>query len=82
MASAFNDMPSNSSGYRCAVIAAMRAAFDDLLGRFEPETLRQKFDRGLRPGALLGISNEAKYWDLFTEIYDDVARDASEGLSF
>jgi type VI secretion system protein ImpI len=63
-----------------AVVAAMRAAFDDLLGRFEPETLRQKFDRGLRPGALLGMSNEAKYWDLFQEYYASVRKNSDQSF--
>jgi len=63
-----------------AVVAAMRAAFDDLLGRFDPETLQQKFDRGLRPGALLGMSNEAKYWDLFREFYASVQKDSDKNF--
>ena len=63
-----------------ATVAAMRAAFDDLLGRFDPEQLQQKFDRGLRPGALLGMSNEAKYWDLFREFYASVQKNSEKSF--
>ncbi len=63
-----------------AIVAAMRAAFDDLLGRFDPEQLQQKFDRGLRPGALLGMSNEAKYWDLFREFYASVQKNSEKSF--
>ena len=63
-----------------ATVAAMRAAFDDLLGRFDPEQLQQKFDRGLRPGALLGMSNEAKYWDLFREFYASVQENSEKSF--
>ena len=63
-----------------ALVAAMRAAFDDLLRRFDPETLREKFDRGLRPGALLGMSNEAKYWDLFCEFYASAQKDSDRNF--
>jgi type VI secretion system protein ImpI len=63
-----------------ALVAAMRAAFDDLLQRFDPDALREKFDRGLRPGALLGMSNEAKYWDLFREFYASVQKDSDRSF--
>lgn len=57
-----------------ALVTAMEAAFHDLLGRFEPDVLEVRFQRGLRRGALLGMSNRAKYWDLYREYYATVAR--------
>ena len=56
-----------------ALSVAMRAAFFDLLKRFDPSVLETKFNSGLRPGALLGIKNKTKYWDLYTDFYTDVA---------
>jgi type VI secretion system protein len=56
-----------------ALSVAMRAAFFDLLKRFDPSVLEAKFNSGLRPGALLGIKNKTKYWDLYTDFYTDVA---------
>ena len=53
-----------------ALVAAMKTAFDEQLASFDPEKLEAKFDRGLRRGALKGLSNPAKYWDLYREHYD------------
>jgi type VI secretion system FHA domain protein len=56
-----------------ALSVAMRAAFFDLLNRFDPSVLETKFNSGLRPGALLGIKNKSKYWDLYADFYASVA---------
>ena len=56
-----------------ALSAAMRSAFFDLLKRFDPAALEKKFNSGLRPGALLGIKNKSKYWDLYADFYANVA---------
>jgi type VI secretion system protein len=53
-----------------ALVAAMKAAFDEQLGNFAPDRLEARFDKGLRPGALKGMSNRAKYWDLYREHYE------------
>jgi type VI secretion system protein ImpI len=56
-----------------ALSVAMRAAFFDLLKRFDPSALEKDFNSGLRPGALLGIKNKSKYWDLYADFYASVA---------
>ena len=48
----------------------MKAAFDEQLASFAPDRLEERFDRGLRRGALKGMSNPAKYWDLYREHYE------------
>jgi len=53
-----------------ALVAAMKTAFDEQLASFDPDKLEAKFDRGLRRGALKGLSNPAKYWDLYREHFD------------
>jgi type VI secretion system protein len=49
--------------------AAVQAAIDEVMNRIEPGELQEKFDRGLKRGALLGAANKMKYWDLYTEFY-------------
>ena len=39
------------------------------MNRIEPGELQERFDRGLKRGALLGAANKMKYWDLYTEFY-------------
>ena len=46
------------------LLAAMRTAVADYIGRFEPEQLENKIGRGL-----LGAANKLKYWDLFKDLY-------------
>ena len=53
-----------------AIVAAMKAAFDEQLAGFDPERLEARFDKGLKRGALKGASNRTKYWDLYREFYD------------
>jgi type VI secretion system FHA domain protein len=59
-----------------ALIAAMKTAFDEQLASFDPKRLEQLFDSGLRRGALKGMRNPAKYWDLYQEHYDTVSKRA------
>ncbi len=59
-----------------ALVAAMKAAFDEQLAGFDPERLEALFDSGLKRGALKGLRNPAKYWDLYREHYDTVSRRA------
>ena len=59
-----------------ALVAAMKTAFDEQLESFDPKRLERLFDSGLRRGALKGLRNPAKYWDLYQEHYDTVAKRA------
>lgn len=55
--------------HQIALSAAIQAAIDEVMNRIEPGELQEKFDRGLKRGALLGATNKMKYWDLYTEFY-------------
>lgn len=55
--------------HQLAITASMQAAVDELLERLSPSELQERFDRGLKRGALLGATNKMKYWDLYTEFY-------------
>jgi type VI secretion system FHA domain protein len=64
--------------HQVALARAGRAAWLDLLDRMAPATLEASFGKGLTRGSLLGISNKSKYWDLYREFYEDLARQADE----
>jgi type VI secretion system protein len=55
--------------HQIALSTAIQAAIDEVMNRIEPGELQEKFDRGLKRGALLGAANKMKYWDLYTEFY-------------
>lgn len=55
--------------HQIALSSAIQAAIDEVMNRIEPGELQERFDRGLKRGALLGAANKMKYWDLYTEFY-------------
>jgi type VI secretion system protein len=63
-----------------ALAAALHAAFVDFIRRLDPTDLRERFDRGLKRGGLLGAANKMKYWDLYAEMYQNLAQMPNEEL--
>lgn len=66
--------------HQSALLAAMQSAADELMNRIEPADLQERFDRGLKRGALLGAANKMKYWDLYTEFYQVLNQRNEQGL--
>jgi type VI secretion system protein len=55
------------------VLAAMRVAVADYIGRLDPDDLETKFTNGKR-GVLMGAANKLKYWDLYKDLYQVVTQ--------
>ena len=55
------------------LLAAVRTAVVDYVGRLDPEELESKVSNG-RAGALINAANKLKYWDLFKDLYQVVAQ--------
>lgn len=55
------------------MLAAVRTAVVDYVGRLDPEELESKVSSG-RVGALINAANKLKYWDLFKDLYQVVAQ--------
>ncbi|MGO9513400.1 MAG: type VI secretion system-associated FHA domain protein TagH [Steroidobacteraceae bacterium] len=62
-----------------ASLAAMRAAFEEFLGRVDPKELEERFERGTKRG-VFGTQNKAKYWDLYAELFAGLAQRPAEGF--
>ena len=73
---AFQDAFHDLHNHQLAMLAGLRAAFDSMLTQFEPEGLRERFDRQSKKGSLLGAPARWRYWDLYQEHYQGAARDA------
>jgi type VI secretion system protein len=56
-----------------ALLAAVRAAVVDYIGRLDPEELESKFTNGKR-GGLMSAANKLKYWDLYKDLYQVVSQ--------
>jgi len=74
--SSFADLRTHQS----ALMAAIQAATDELMTRIEPSELQERFDRGLKRGAILGAANRMKYWDLYIEFYQALNQRNEQGL--
>ncbi|MGH8186024.1 MAG: type VI secretion system-associated FHA domain protein TagH, partial [Steroidobacteraceae bacterium] len=66
--------------HQASLLVAIQAAADELMNRIEPGELQERFDRGLKRGALLGATNKMKYWDLYAEFYQVLNQRNDQGL--
>lgn len=66
--------------HQTALLAAIQAGIDEFMNRIEPRELQERFDRGLKRGALLGAANKMKYWDLYVEFYQTLNQRNDQGL--
>lgn len=73
---AFEDAFADIRGHQLAMLAGMRAAFDALMERFDPERLQQEFEQRGRKGSLLSGSAKSQYWELYCEKIRDMVRDS------
>lgn len=66
--------------HQAALVAGIQAGMDEFMNRIEPGELQERFDRGLKRGALLGAANKMKYWDLYVEFYQALNQRNEQGL--
>jgi len=74
-ADAFDDAFDDMRCHQLATLAGMRAGFESLLARFDPEALQQRFDRHLKRAGFLAVGAKLRYWDLYAELFEDLAAD-------
>jgi type VI secretion system protein len=61
-----------------ASLNAMHAAFEEFLGRVDPKSLEERFDRATKRG-VFGTQNKSKYWELYSEMFAGLAQRPSDG---
>jgi type VI secretion system FHA domain protein len=72
---AFEDAFDDLRDHQMAMLAGMRVAFEAMLEEFNPEALQKEFDRQLKRSALLGVTARMRYWDLYRERQEAMAKD-------
>ncbi len=72
---AFEDAFDDIRFHQLAMLAGMRAGFDHVLSRFDPQQLQENFDKRARRGGLLSMSAKSRYWEQFTEEFQELAGD-------
>jgi type VI secretion system FHA domain protein len=66
-------------GQNTAMLTAMRAAFEEFLGRVDPKELEERFERSSKRG-VFGGQSKAKYWELYAELYAGLAQRPADGF--
>jgi FHA domain-containing protein len=74
MRDAYNDLRSHQFG----VMAGMRAALEGVLDRFTPQELEKRLTKKGMLDSLIPAARKAKLWDLYTEMYKEIAREAGD----
>jgi FHA domain-containing protein len=74
---AYDDLRAHQLGF----LAGMRAALEEVLGRFAPAELETRLSDPSMLDSLLPMHRKARLWDLFVERYQDVAGDAREDFN-
>jgi type VI secretion system protein ImpI len=70
---AFDDAFDDVRFHQLAMIAGMRAGFEGMMNRFDPQKLQERFDRQLKTGGFLAMAAKLRYWDLYTDLFDEMA---------
>jgi len=79
-AEAFEDAFDDIRFHQLAMLAGMRAGFEQLLERFEPGRLQDEFEKQVKRGGLLGIGGKSRYWELYAEMFERIAGDREEAF--
>ncbi len=61
--------------HQMAMMAGMRAAFDSMLERFDPEELQQRFKKR-KSKSMLRLPGGANIWDMYKDLFDEMTQDA------
>jgi type VI secretion system FHA domain protein len=73
---AFDDI----RAHQMAMIAGMRAGFESLMGQFDPEELRERFDKQVKRGGLLGAVAKPNYWDQYGDYFSGLRGDRDDAF--
>lgn len=74
MRDAYDDLRSHQVG----IMAGLRAALAGVLKRFDPAVLEQRLTHKSMLDNLLPIHRRARLWDLYEQLYRDIAREAED----
>jgi type VI secretion system protein len=62
--------------HQLAMLSAMHMAVMDLLEQFDPRELEKSFERQWKRNSFIGSSSKRRYWEMYRDAYDSLARRA------
>jgi type VI secretion system protein len=66
--------------HQFSVVAGMQTALLEVLKRFNPQKLEQRFQQQNPISSSIPIHKQAKLWDLFEHLYNDIEHEASDNF--
>ena len=75
---AFSEAFRDIQVHQIALMTAMQHTIREMMERFNPKKLEQRFEKGMRRKPLFGGSNKSAYWDLYTERYNELCSDSDK----
>jgi type VI secretion system FHA domain protein len=77
---AFRDAFADIRNHQLAVLEGIRTAFNSMLQQFDPERLREEFERQSKSSGLLNLSGRARLWDQYAEYFRQLTKDPDESF--
>jgi len=72
---AFEDAFQDVRNHQMAMLAGVRVAFEAMLGEFDPDRLREQFDKHVKKGGLLSGPAKLRYWEMYDEKFRGMVKD-------
>jgi len=76
---AFEDAFDDIRFHQMAMLAGMRAGFENALQRFDPQRLQEVFDKRVKRG-MLQMGAKSRYWELYAEEFRELTGDADDAF--
>jgi type VI secretion system FHA domain protein len=73
---AFTEGFQDIRAHQMAMMAGMRAAFDSMLHRFDPEDLAERFQKRIKQASFIGIPGKGRYWEMYCDLFEELTQDA------
>jgi type VI secretion system protein len=72
---AFEDAFQDVRNHQMAMLAGVRVAFEAMLSEFDPERLREQFDKHVKKGGLLSGPAKLRYWEMYNDKFRGMVND-------
>jgi len=73
---AFQEGFQDIASHELAMVAAIRAAYQSMLAKFNPTHLEEAYTRKLRRTSVIPIGGRLKFWDMYCTQFEDIEKDA------
>ena len=77
---AFEDAFDDIRFHQMAMLAGMRAGFEQTLRRFDPQRLQEVFDKRVKRGGLLQMTTKPRYWELYAAEFRELTQDPDDAF--